>query len=200
MAAIANTAAELRVSNHVWEKNKNVTGLYQDAANGDAPDICAAGYLVKPVGLMGNEGYANIKNENAWIMNMADDTDATGEVYFCNTFDVQEIVAPDGNIYKVGPNTLGLPIPAGVRGTYTRIDGYEMHDHIRFGVGNFKSTPTVGKYATIEDGLLKPADSAPTTTGELYFEILATGTFTTGAYAAFAYYDVRAIRVTTVAG
>ena len=196
MAVIADTAAELRVSNHVWEKTKNVTGLYQDAANNDAPDTCAAGYLVKPVGLMDNEGYANIKNENAWIMNMADAADATGEVYFCNTFGVQEITAPDGNIYKVGPNTLGLPIPAGERGTYTRI---EHLDHIRFGVGNFASTPTVGKFATIDDGLLKPANAAPTTTGELYFEVVGTGTFTTGAYAGFAYYDVIAHRMNTVA-
>lgn len=200
MAAIANTAAELRVSNHVWQKNKNVTGLYQDASNSNAPDICPAGYLVKPVSLMPCEGYSGIKNENAWIMNMADDTDATGEVYFCNTFNVQEVTDALGNVYKVGPNTLGLAIPAGERGTFTRIDGMEMHDQIRFGIGNFKSAPTVGKFATIEDGLLKPADTAPTTTGELYFEIMATGNFTTGAYAAFGYVDVRAHRVITVAG
>lgn len=198
MAAIANTAAELRVSNHVWQKNKNVTGLYQDASNSNAPDICPAGYLVKPVSLMPCEGYTGVKNENAWIMNMADDTDATGEVYFCNTFNVQEVTAPDGNIYKVGANTLGLSLPAGERGTFTRIDGTEMHDQIRFGIGNFKSTPTVGQFATIEDGLLKPAAAAPTATGTLYFEIMATGTFTTGAYASFGYVDVRAHRVITV--
>lgn len=198
MAAIANTAAELRVSNHLWEKNKNITGKYQESAT---DTICNAGFLCKPVSLMPNDGYpvaAGIYNENAWIMNLADDTDATGEVYFCNTFDVQEIAAGD-NIFRVGAKTLGLPLPAGERGTFTRIDGFEMHDHIRFGVGNFKSTPTVGQYATIEDGLLKPAAAAPSTTGELYFEILGTGTFTEGAYAAFTYYDVRAMRVITSA-
>ena len=197
MAAIANTAAELRVSNHLWEKNKNITGKYQESAT-DA--ICNAGFLCKRAGRLPCDGYGTaIYNENAWLMNMADDTDATGEVYFCNTFDVQEIAAGD-NIFRVGAKTLGLPIPAGERGTFTRIDGYDAHDQIRFGVGNFKSTPTVGQYATIEDGLLKPAASAPTTTGALYFEILATGYFTEGAYQSFAYYDVRAARVTTVAG
>ena len=196
MAAIAYTAAELRVSNHLWEKNKNITGKYQESAT---DTICNAGFLCKPVSQLPCDGYSTaIYNENAWLMNMADDTDATGDVYFCNTFDVQEIAAGD-NIFRVGAKTLGLPLPAGERGTFTRIDGFEMHDQIRFGVGNFKSTPTVGQYATIEDGLLKPAASAPTTTGELYFEILATGTFTEGAYAAFTYYDVRAMRVITSA-
>lgn len=197
MAAIANTAAELRVSNHLWEKNKNITGKYQESAT---DTICNAGFLCKRAGRLPCDGYGTaIYNENAWLMNMADDTDATGEVYFCNTFDVQEIAAGD-NIFRVGAKTLGLPIPAGERGTFTRIDGYDAHDQIRFGVGNFKSTPTVGQYATIEDGLLKPSASAATTTGELYFEILATGYFTEGAYQGFAYYDVRAVRVTTVAG
>lgn len=193
MPAIANTAAELRVSNHVWEKNKNVTGIFQDASG--APDICPAGFLVKPVSLMPNEGYTGINNENAWVMQPADTADATGEVYFCNTFDVQELVDVHGNVYKVGANTLGLEIPAGQRGTFTRIDGMEMHDQIRLGVGNFAATPTVGQYATIAGGLLTPSATAPTTTGTLYFEIMSTGNFTVGAYQGFGYVQVRAKRV-----
>lgn len=191
MAAIANTAAELRVSNHLWEKNKNITGKFQESS---ADAICAAGFLCVPVSQLPCEGYeaAEIKNENAWLMNAAED--GAGDVYFCNTFDVQEIAAGE-NIFRVGAKTLGLALPAGERGTFTRIDGIEMHDHIRFGVGNFASTPTVGQYATIENGLLKPAAAAPETAGELYFEILATGVFTEGAYAAFTYYDVLAKRV-----
>jgi hypothetical protein len=193
MAAIANTAAELRVSNHVWKKNKNVTGLFQDA--GGAPDICPAGFLVKPVSLMPCEGYTGINNEDAWIMQAADTADATGEVYFCNTFDVQELVDGQGNVYKVGAGTLGLPIPAGQRGTYTRIDGIEEHDQIRFGIGNFAATPTVGQYATIAGGMLTPSATAPTATGTLYFEIMSTGNFTAGAYQSFGYVQVRAKRV-----
>ena len=193
MAAIAKTAAELRVSNHVWEKNKNVTGLFQNAS--DAGEICPAGFLVKPVSLLPNQGYTGIDNENAWIMKTAAAADATGEIYFCNNFNVQEISDNNGNVYKVGANTLGLPLPADVRGTYTRIDGLEMHDQIRFGEGNFTAAPTVGEFATIADGLLTPADTAPTDAGTLYFEIMSTGTFTVGAYAGFGYVQVRAHRV-----
>lgn len=189
MAAIAKTAAELRVSNHVWEKNKNVTGLLV------VDEVCPAGFLVKPVSLLPNQGYLDTNNENAWHMDTATAEDATGEIYFCNTFNVQEIADNNGNVYKVGANTLGLPLPAGMRGTFTRIDGLEMHDQIRFGEGNFTATPTVGEFATIADGLLTPAASAPTDAGTLYFKIMGTGTFTVGAYAGFGYVDVRAYRV-----
>ena len=193
MAAIAKTAAELRVSNHVWEKNKNVTGLFHN--DSDEGEACAAGFLVKPVSLLPNAGYTGIYNENAWIMKAAAAEDATGEIYFCNTFNAQELEAIDGNIYKVGANTIGLPIPADHRGTFTRIDGLEMHDQIRFGEGNFTATPTVGEFATIDDGLLTPAATAPTDAGTLYFEIMSEGTFTKGAYAGFGYFQVRAHRV-----
>ena len=192
MAAIANTAAELRVSNHVWEKEKNVTGLFQTSG---ADDICAAGFLVKRGALLPNEGYTGIKNENAWYMNAATADDATDEIYFCNTFGVQELADAQGNTYKIGRDTLGLAIPAGQRGTYTRVDGIQSHDIIRFGAGNFSSTPTVGQFATIANGLLAPAASAPTTAGTLYFEVLSTGVFTVGAYAGPTYYEVRAKRV-----
>ena len=192
MAAIAKTAAELRVSNHVWEKEKNVTGKFQES---DADAVCAAGYLCKRVSLLPNEGYTSINNENAWLMNAATSSDVTDEIYFCNTFGVQELADANGNVYKVGRDTLGLALPAGQRGTFTRIDGIQSHDIIRFGEGNFASAPTVGKFATIDAGKLKPAASASSTAGELYFEILGTGTFTVGAYAGFTYYDVRAKRV-----
>lgn len=193
MAAIAKTAAELRVSNHVWEKNKNVTGIFQ--MNG-AGDICPAGFLVKPVSLLPNQGYFDAPdNENAWIMNTAAAADATGEIYFCNTFDVQELQDVNGNVYKVGANTLGLPLPVNAFGTFTRIDGLEMHDQIRFGEGNFTAAPNEGEFATIANGLLAPAENAPTDAGTLYFKIMGTGTFTVGAYAGFGYVDVRAYRV-----
>ena len=197
MAAIANTAAELRVSKHVWEKNKNVTGLFHNAS--DQGEICPAGFLVKPVSLLPNEGYTGVYNENAWIMKTAAAADATGEIYFCNTFNVQELQGAGDNVWKVGHNTLGLALPAGERGTFTRIDGTEMHDQIRFGIGNFTATPTVGEFATIANGLLTPAATAPTDTGTLYFEIMEIGTFTEGAYASFQFVRVRAHRVITAA-
>lgn len=188
----ANAAFELRVSNHIWDKQKNVTGIY---VNVETPKLCPAGFLVRESAPLPNEGYTGIANENAWVMEAASGTEDL--IYACNTFNVNEIEDPvTGNIYKVGGNTLGLAIPAGQRGTYTRID---EGDIARFGVGDFASTPTVGQYATIEAGKLNPSAERPTTMGTLYFEVLATGTFTQGAYASFAYYLLRAKRVRTTA-
>lgn len=186
---MANTAFELRVSNHMFDTTKNVTGLYQ--ASGVNAE-CPAGLFVKETTRIPNEGYQNVMNENAWVMNAA--ADGTGAIYACNTFDVQMITAPDGNVYKVGKNTLGLPIPSGMRGTYTRID---EGDIFRIGVGNFASAP--GEGATIAqigaNGVLTAGSAAPNTAGTLYFEILESGNFTVGAYSSFAYYLLRAKRV-----
>lgn len=189
-----NTAFELRVSNHVWEKQKNITGFYKP---GEAPAACYAGQLVVQGIQLPNEGYIGLNNENAWIMGNPTGND-TRDIYACNTFNVNEIQDPvTGNIYKVGSNTLGLPIPAGQRGTYTRIDEGDM---MRFGVGNFNGTPTVGQYATVnQKGALEPSASIPTGINTLYFEVLSTGSFTQGAYASFAYYLLRAKRVRTTA-
>lgn len=189
-----NTAFELRVSNHIWDKQKNVTGLFKPD---EEPAICYAGQLVTEEAQLPNEGYTGIANENAWFMGTPG-YDPVGTVYACNTFNVNEIQDPvTGNIYKVGTNTLGLPIPAGQRGTYTRIDEGDM---MRFGIGNFSGTPTVGQYAIVgETGVLIPAGDAPNTMNALYFEVLGTGTFTQGAYAAFGYVLVRAHRVHAVA-
>nr|DAO06067.1 MAG TPA: hypothetical protein [Caudoviricetes sp.] len=195
MSYIAKTAFELRVSNHQFDTTKNVTGLYQNASN--AAEACSAGFLVAQNGLLPNEGYTGVNNENAWKMKLA--ATGAGVIYACNTFNVN-ILKDDvtGAEYKVGTNTLGLPIPAGNRGTYTRID---EGDIIRVGVGNFTAAPgTSDTVATIANGLVTSGATAPDTTGLLYFEILGNGTFTQGAYAGFAYYDLRAVRVTAVKG
>lgn len=199
MAAITNSAFELRVSNHMFDTTKNVTGAFQEGSPA-ADAVCAAGFLVVPGERLDNEGYTGVKNENAYIMGAA--SDATAEaIYACNTFNVQELADGIGNVYKVGTNTLGLPIPAGQRGTYTRIDEGDM---MRFGVGNFTTAVSTNGFVTLgtsaNAGLLVPAASAPTDTGALYFEIVESGTFTQGAYAAFGYVLVKAHRVHTVAG
>ena len=184
-----NTAFELRVSNHLFDTTKNITGMYQASGqNAEAP----AGLMVKQATRLPNEGYNGVLNENAWYMNAA--ADGTGTVYASNTFDVQMLSGPDGTYYKVGRNTLGLPIPSGMRGTYTRID---EGDSFRIGVGNFTATPGEGAtVATIgAGGLLTAGSAAPEAAGTLYFEILETGNFTVGAYNSFAYYLLRARRV-----
>lgn len=196
MAAITNSAFELRVSNHMFDTTKNITGKFQNSTPAD--ELCAAGFLVVPGDKLPNEGYSGIYNENAYIMGAAGDATAEA-IYACNTFNVQELTDAFGNAYKVGTNTLGLPVPAGQRGTFTRIDAGDI---IRFGIGNFTTAISTNGYATLgtstNAGKLVPGASAPTTTGTLYFTIEGSGKFTQGAYAGFDYVDVKAHRVITV--
>lgn len=193
MAAITNSAFELRVSNHMYDTTKNITGKFQNSTPAD--ELCAAGFLVVPGGKLPNEGYSGLYNENAYIMGAA--TSAAAEaIYACNTFNVQELTDAFGNAYKVGTNILGLAIPAGQRGTYTRID---EGDIIRLGIGNFTTAISTNGFATLgtstNAGKLVPAAAAPTDQYALYFTIEGSGKFTQGAYAGFDYVDVKAHRV-----
>lgn len=199
MAAITNSAFELRVSNHLFDTTKNITGKFQNSTPAD--ELCAAGFLVVPGTKLPNEGYgASVYNENAYLMGAAG-TATADALYACNTFNVQELTDSFGNAYKVGTNTLGLHVPAGQRGTYTRLD---EGDICRFGIGNFTTAISTNGYATLgtstNAGKLVPAASAPTTTGAWYFTIEGSGKFTQGAYASFDYVDVKVHRVHTVAG
>lgn len=197
MGAIVNSAFELRVSNHMFDTTKNITGKFQNSTPAD--EECAAGFLVVPGNRLQNEGYAStVKNENAYLMAAADDATAEA-IYACNTFNVQEIAGPFGTVYKVGSNILGLPVPAGERGTFTRLD---EGDILRLGTGNFTTAISTNGYATLgtstNAGKLVPAASAPTATGTLYFTIEGSGNFTQGAYAGFGFVDVKVHRVHTV--
>ena len=199
MAEITNSAFELRVSNHLFDTTKNITGKFQNSTPAD--ELCAAGFLVVPGNKLPNEGYgASVYNENAYLMGAAG-TATADALYACNTFNVQELTDSFGNAYKVGTNTLGLPVPAGQRGTYTRLD---EGDICRFGIGNFTTAISTNGYATLgtstNAGKLVPGASAPTTTGTWYFTIEGSGKFTQGAYASFDYVDVKVHRVHTVAG
>ena len=198
MAAITNSAFELRVSNHMFDTTKNITGRFQNSTPAD--ELCAAGFLVVPGNKLPNEGYSGVYNENAYIMGAAD-TATADALYACNTFNVQELTDAFGNAYKVGSNILGLPIPAGQNGTYTRLD---EGDICRFGIGNFTTAISTNGYGTLgtstNAGKIVPAASAPTTTGTWYFTIEGSGKFTQGAYAGFDYVDVKVHRVHTVAG
>lgn len=196
MAAITNSAFELRVSNHLFDTTKNITGKFQNSTPAD--ELCAAGFLVVPGDKLANEGYSGIYNENAYIMGAAGTATAEA-LYACNTFNVQELTDALGNAYKVGSNTLGLAVPAGQRGTYTRLD---EGDICRFGIGNFTTAISTNGYGTLgtstNAGKIVPAASAPTATGTWYFTIEGSGKFTQGAYAGFDYVDVKVHRVHTV--
>lgn len=186
------TAFEARVTNNFRDDLINVTGRYQ-ASSADAD--CDAGRLVIRNGQLPCEGFTGVKNENAWYMNDATSTTNAGEVvYAANTYEVQMLQGKHGNMYAVGTETLGLGIPAGRDGTFTKIvfDG----DHAyRFGIGNVNAEISTNTFFTIDAGRLKPTAAAPTANGALYFKLLDTGKFTEGTTASFEYVDVQACKV-----
>lgn len=198
MAYIENTAFEIKVSNHEFDSIANITGKYQ-ASNADA-EICP-GFLATRASLVVNEGYdqvgptgstVTLTNTNTWVMNDAVDSDTAQKgIYACNPFDVNMASDGQGNFWKVGANTLSIKVPAGYLTTWTKIE-FNNNNVYRFGVGNLSAALSTNTYFTIDDGLLVPGASAPATAGVPYFELVRSGTFTEGAYAAFDYVDVRA--------
>ena len=197
MAYIANTAFEPRITNGRFDDEANIAGVYQYSS---ANAACSAGFLCKRSTRLGNEGYDNpsgtrVYNENAWIMvDATSSEDADSVIYACNTYDVQYVAAPDGNLYAVGAHTLGLPSISGRPCTFTRID-FDGQSVYRFGVGNLASALSTNTYFTIANGLLSPTASAPTTQGAIYFELRGTGNFVEGNSASFGYVDVVAKKV-----
>ena len=191
MAFISNTAFEPRITNNRFEDLCNVTGMYQaSSANAD----CSAGLLVKRNGQLPCEGFTGVYNENAWYMNAAAATDTIDTViYACNTYDTQ-LLSNGANDYFVGYKTLGLGVPAGRYGTFTRID-FDNQSVYRFGVGNLSTTLGNNTYFTIANGLLVPTASAPTDAGAIYFELRGTGNFVEGTTNSFGYVDVVACKV-----
>lgn len=193
MAFTANTAFEVKVSNHEFDSVANITGIFGSYSGDDftAAD-CSAGILCRRVKLVHNEGYpSGVMNGNTWTMvaNTASTTDdvKSSPIYACNTHNVQEIADGAGNVYKVGHRTLGLGIPAGELGTYTRIkfDGEHMY---RFGVGNLSAALSTNGFLTLANGgQLTPAASAPTSGA--YFTVVGSGNFTEGASQSFGYVD-----------
>lgn len=199
MAYIANTAFEVKVSNHEFDSIANITGVFQASSQND---ICSAGFLCVKTTQTVCEGYDKVgpsngeitlNNTNTWIMNAAvAATTVQTPIYACNTFNVNQITDPvTGAVYKVGSNTLGLPVPAGEPATFTKIE-FDGNHIYRFGIGNLSAEISTNKFFTINNGLLVPAAAAPTTANQPYFQLVGSGTFTQGAYNGFAYYDVLA--------
>jgi hypothetical protein len=194
MAYIANTAFEVRVSNHEFDSVANITGKFLNGS--DEPEICSAGFLCKRVALIDNEGYpAGTKNGNTWTMQAGAATDI---LFAANPHNVNEITDPiSGNVYKVNRETLGLPIPAGVEDTFTMIRADGAHVY-RFGVGNLTTALGSNGYLTCgtstNAGKLVPAAAAPDAGSGIYFQVLGSGNFTQGAYAGFGYVDALALK------
>ena len=192
MAYIANTAFAARITNNQFNDLCNITGKYYVSTT---PTDCSAGLLCVRDSLLDCEGFTDVKNENAWKMVMATSSAGIDDViYACNTYDARMISDGD-NLYYIGHNVLGLGVPAGRYGTFTKIefDGDRVY---RFGIGNLSAAISTNKFFTINNGLLVPTASAPATAGKIYFELVGTGRFTEGTSESFIYYDVIAKKVT----
>lgn len=197
MAFIANTAFELKVTNHEFDSTANITGEFV-LPEDRTPADCSAGMLCVRLARTQNEGYPNgVLNGNTYYMIAVDPSSFNANlgmpIYACNPHNVNEIADARGNVYKIGSETLGIGIPAGERDTFTRIDFLPGDRHYRFGIGNVSGTLGTNSFLTIgANGLLTPAATAPTDNGDVYFQVLGTGNFTEGAYNSFGYVDVEA--------
>ena len=192
MSFTANTAFEARITNNEYDVLSHVAGLYKYS---DAVADCDAGRLVVASALAPCEGFSGVYNENTHIM--VDATDAAtidDPIFACDTYDTQ-LIGVGAKNYFIGSETLGLGVPAGRYGNFTRIkfDGQSLY---RFGAGNFSTTVSTNRFATIDDGKLVPAATAPATGGTPYFKIVGTGKFVEGNEDTVTYYDVVACAVT----
>ena len=202
MAYIANTAFEARITNNSRDNLSHVAGLYQ--ASSENAD-CSAGLLCVRNGLVPNDGFDNpsgtrVYNENTWYFNAAADSVTADDVIFaCDTYDVQLLAGKrEGLNYFIGTETLGLGVPAGRFGNFTRIN-FDNESVYRFGVGNLSAALSTNTYFTIANGLLVPAASAPTAAGSIFFKLRGTGNFVEGNQQSFGYVDVVACKVTVAA-
>lgn len=191
MSFTAQTAFEARITNNSNDTLCNIAGVYYVSSD---PADCDAGKLCVRGDLLACEGYPNtVYNENTYKMTAAANT-ATGNdvIYACNTYDNQ-LLAAGSNKYFIGRATLGLGVPAGRYGNFTRIN-FDGESIYRFGAGNVTLNTSTDKFLTIASGALTSQASAPTTTGALYFKIVGTGKFVEGNMESFTYYDVVACK------
>lgn len=191
MSFTAQTAFEARITNNSRDNLSHIAGKYYVSTT---PTDCDAGQLCTRDSLLDCEGFSGVKNENTWKMVAATSSaDANDVIFACDTYDNQLLTAPDGNNYFIGQQTLGLGVPAGRYGNFTRIN-FDGESVYRFGAGNVTYTAT-HQYFTIDAGKLVSAATAPTTAGDIYFTLRGTGTFVEGNSASFAYYDLVACKV-----
>ena len=177
MARIAKTAFEVKNDNIRNDDTQTVAG-YFGSFDDDVfiPEVCPAGFIVEAAAQSPCEGYEEygIYNSNTPYFIAADDGivdvypgDTTG-LYAFDSYDVNSMTDVNGNVYKVGGNTLGLELPAGVRGDFVQI---KVGKRYKWGEGNFSTLPDEDKeYAVLANGLWVAQASAPTD-GSVYLHI-----------------------------
>lgn len=177
MSFIAQTAFLPRMWNNRNDDLQNFAGKFYDS---DTPADCSAGYFVTKGAHMVGGGYK-----------FAEAADGTGDLYICNPGDVQRI-SNGSNLWAVGKNTLGLGIPAGEMGNFSKAKPGETY---AFGYGNFSTLvdKTTNVYAVVANGLLEGTSAAPAAGSGIYFELdaaLGIDVFTEGDGVAFNRYNL----------
>lgn len=181
MSFIANSAFQFRMTNNRFDDLQNIAGTYGSLSGTvwTAAD-CSAGLFCEKGAHIPSGGYQ-----------MTLSASGGKDLYVCNPSDVQRIAAPNGNIYAVGVETLGLGIPAGALDTFTKVKPGETY---AFGSGNFSTlVSTTNIYATVTNGLLVGTNAAPDAGSGIYFELdtgLGIDTFTEGNYSGGARYNL----------
>lgn len=186
MAFIDNTAFLPRMWNNRNDDLQNIAGQYGSLSGSTwITADCSAGFLCNKGDHMVGGGYK---------MTVA--ADGTADVYACNSGDVQRISAPNGNIWAVGLDTLGLGAHSGDLCTYSKIKEGETY---AFGAGNFSTIVTAdNKYATVSAGMLVGASSAPSAGAGIYFELdpaLGIDVFTVGNHVGMSRYNLLAKKI-----
>lgn len=196
MSFTANTAFEARITNNSRDNLSHIAGKYYVSTT---PTDCDAGQLCVRDSLLPCEGFSGVYNENTWKMVAAANTNTADDVIFaCDTYDNQLLSAPNGNAYFIGTETLGLGVPAGRYGNFTRIN-FDGESVYRFGAGNVTLNTSTDTFFTIASGKLTSAAAAPDDDGSIYFELRGTGKFIEGVSESFTYYDVVAKKVSIYA-
>lgn len=191
MSFTAETAFEARITNNALDSLANIAGKYYVSTT---PTDCDAGQLCTRDSLLPCEGFTGVDNENTWKMIAATSSaDANSVIYACNTYDTK-LLSDGRNNWFVGHETLGLGVPAGRYGNFTRInfDGQSVY---RFGAGNVTLNTSTDTFFTIDAGKLTSVTAEPSTAGDIYFKLRGTGNFVEGMSQSFGYYDLVACKV-----
>lgn len=188
MAFISKTAFEIKNSNTSRNNTQHVSGKFVSSYTSETVYTeadCSAGFLAVPVGLTLCEGYEafGIKNGNDHFFAAAANGTSGGRygdhtgIYAFDNYDVSK--ASNGvNMWNLGARTLGLGLPAGVRGDFCELI---VGENYGFGSGNMTAVPGSGEiYATIANGLLTPTSTKPVAGSGVYFELQKTANFNEG--------------------
>ena len=194
MAFIPNTAFEARITNNSNDTLCNIAGKFQSGSPLADAD-CSAGFLCTKGDLLPCEGFpAGVYNENTYSMIAATGAILVSEpIYACNTYDNQ-LLANGANNYFIGRKTLGLGVPAGRYGNFTRIN-FDWQSVYRFGAGNVTLNTSTDKFLVVNAGVLSSQAAAPSDAGTPYFKIVGTCNFVEGNTDSFGYYDLLACYV-----